>query len=389
MGENKRIRLLDVLRGFAIIGTLGTNIWLFAQPGNIMSVLLTTDWWYRLDSILVALQSVFVNGKFLGLLTIMFGIGLELKYRKAERDGLPWIPLYLWTMLLLLLDGLLHFIFVFEYDILMSYAITGMIVAFLVRCRENTMNRWMKITLSIHILGILLFSVVWAMLIQDETFMLDFVRMFQETSHLYTEGTYWEQLQFRVRDFWSLRSEAILIIFMNIGLYIIGIRLFRAGAFADDAHGQQIRKKLMIYGLGIGIPLNLLILIPGGYFDIASRYVFAPILSLGYIGLFAWILKKGVLKWLMVRFELIGKAALSCYVLQNLIASIFFYGWGFGLAPISSVYLVFLAWIMITVLMMIAAHFFVKAWGTGPLELIWRKSSYGLFRKKKAQSSTN
>ena len=51
---------------------------------------------------------------------------------------------------------------------------------------------------------------------------------------------------------------------------------------------------------------------------IASRYVFAPILSLGYIGLFAWILKNGVLKWLMVRFELIGKAALSCYVLQNL-----------------------------------------------------------------------
>ena len=77
--------------------------------------------------------------------------------------------------------------------ILMSYAITGMIVAFLVRCRENTMNRWMKITLSIHILGILLFSVVWAMLIQDETFMLDFVRMFQETSHLYTEGTYWAE----------------------------------------------------------------------------------------------------------------------------------------------------------------------------------------------------
>ena len=39
LSEYKRIRLLDVLRGFAIIGTLGTNIWLFAQP-VIVAILL-------------------------------------------------------------------------------------------------------------------------------------------------------------------------------------------------------------------------------------------------------------------------------------------------------------------------------------------------------------
>lgn len=29
-----RIRLLDILRGFAILGTLGTNIWIFAHAGT-------------------------------------------------------------------------------------------------------------------------------------------------------------------------------------------------------------------------------------------------------------------------------------------------------------------------------------------------------------------
>lgn len=30
----ERIRLLDILRGFAILGTLGTNVWFFAYAGD-------------------------------------------------------------------------------------------------------------------------------------------------------------------------------------------------------------------------------------------------------------------------------------------------------------------------------------------------------------------
>jgi len=30
-----RIRLLDILRGFAILGTLGTNIWIFSHSGDL------------------------------------------------------------------------------------------------------------------------------------------------------------------------------------------------------------------------------------------------------------------------------------------------------------------------------------------------------------------
>lgn len=380
-GQENRIRLLDVLRGFAIIGTLGTNIWLFAQPGNIMTVFSNANWWESLDSFLQAFLSVFVNGKFLSLLTIMFGIGLELKYRKAAREGLPWIRLYLWTMFLLFLDGLLHFIFVFEYDILMSYAITGMIVAFIIRYREEMMKKTMIVSAIIHLTGVMLLSIAWFFLIKEASFLNEMARISQETSNLYSSQSYWQQVQFRIRDFWGLRVEAILIIFMNITLYILGIRLFRAGAFSNNENGQRLRKKLMIYGLGIGIPLNLLTLVPGGYFDIASRYIFAPVLALGYIGLFAWVLKIRIAPWLINRFESIGKTALSCYILQNIVASIIFYGWGTGVAPLSSAYTVIVYWILITIVMMISAELFIKYLGSGPLEYLWRKLSYSPFKK--------
>jgi uncharacterized protein len=65
------------------------------------------------------------NGKFLGMLTLMFGVGLELQRRSARRRGRPWPGRYPWRASLLFLDGLLHYLLVVEFDILMGYAVTG------------------------------------------------------------------------------------------------------------------------------------------------------------------------------------------------------------------------------------------------------------------------
>ncbi|RXZ77414.1 hypothetical protein EBB07_31100 [Paenibacillaceae bacterium] len=65
MVHSHRIRLLDVLRGFAIIGTLGTNIWIFAETGY--TDLVAKSWSENIGSTLALLQEVFINGKFLGL----------------------------------------------------------------------------------------------------------------------------------------------------------------------------------------------------------------------------------------------------------------------------------------------------------------------------------
>lgn len=379
--KGNRIRLLDILRGFAIIGTLGTNIWLFADPGGALSLLSLQEGIGTVDALVNGFLAIFTNGKFLGLLTIMFGIGLELKYQKAMRNGRPWLRMYIWTMILLGLDGLLHFIFVFEYDVLMSYAFTGIIVAFLVGLRHQTLNWIMAGAATIHILGLMLITVAWVWIMNDETILEEIFSLFQETEVVYTTGTYLEQVQFRLSDFIGLRFEAIAIICMNLFLYLLGIRLYRAGAFSQDEKGRAIRKRLMVWGLGIGIPLNALVFVPGNIFDLASRYLFAPVLSLGYIGLLAFLLEKNTLKWILARFEMIGKTALSCYVLQNILGSILFYSWGLGLAPVGNVYQVLGAWVLITAIMMLVAQLFVNYFGVGPLEWVWRKCSNAPFKK--------
>ena len=120
----KRIRLLDIFRGIAILGTLGTNIWIFARLGDLSYIFTFehNEWWLSLDHFVRILSLSLINGKLLGLLAIMFGIGLELKYQQSLRKGRPWPGVYLWISFFLMIEGFLHFTFVMEYDILMAYA---------------------------------------------------------------------------------------------------------------------------------------------------------------------------------------------------------------------------------------------------------------------------
>jgi uncharacterized protein len=65
--EKGRIHLLEVLRGVAIFGTLGTNIWIFSTVGSGEASIFGggLPWWVSFDGFLSTLTLFFTNGKFL------------------------------------------------------------------------------------------------------------------------------------------------------------------------------------------------------------------------------------------------------------------------------------------------------------------------------------
>ncbi|MBN3523609.1 DUF418 domain-containing protein [Paenibacillus apiarius] len=369
-----RIQLLDIWRGFAIIGTLGTNIWLFAHLGNLEAIFPPSSqhWWLSLDTIISTIVLFLVNGKFLGMLTMMFGVGLEMKRRKAERLGTSWPGIYLWTSFLLLADGLLHYFLVMEFDILMSYAVTAIIVSFVVNRTRKTIIRVMLLAGIVHS-----FMIISAfVLIASANVTVSTGDAFKSVILLFQTGTWFEQICYRFEAFWMYRFESIVILPMNVFLFLCGVLLFRSGAFAADTNGQAIRRKMLRWGLGLGIPLNMLIFVPGLSFDIPVRYLFAPVLSLGYMAIIAKVMELSKCGWLLSRLEEVGKTALSCYMLQNILASVIFYGWGFGFGTTSgsSVFTIFM-WGLISVLMMVFAHLWLRKFTAGPIEWAWRRLS--------------
>ncbi len=385
----KRIQLLDVLRGVAIFGTLGTNIWLFAavgDPGASTFFGGGLPWWSSLDGFLTTLTLFFTNGKFLGLLTILFGVGIEIQYQSARRRGLPWLTRYLWRSALLLVEGLLHYLLVFEFDILMGYAVAAFVVAFLVGRSERTISRAMWISGGLHLLLAGGLSVlVGALILLDPQLYATTSIFTEEAARVYTSGSWWDQVLYRLNNMPIYRAEPIFIIPMNVFLFLLGIRLMRLGAFAQDERGRHIRRKMLRLGLILGVPLNLLFFVPGGLFELPVRYLFAPILSIGYAGLVALAMERDILPWISDRLSEVGKMALSCYVLQNVLASVVFYGWGFGLTGKTGAPATLAVLFGICATLALFSHLWLRRFRSGPLEGVWRWLSLLPFRKARQE----
>lgn len=359
----KRIALIDILRGIAILGTLGTNIWIFAHLGDLKYIT-TTDFssWSNMDDILRMLVLFVFNGKLLGMLTIMFGVGMAIKYEQSIRRNKPWIGMYKWVIVFLMVEGFLHYVFVMEYDVLMSYAVTAAIIAVILKRGERAMTRALWVAGALH-LGML--ALIFTSMLLGPAFSM---ASSPQLIAIYAEGSWLEQVQNRLANFMFFRAEAIFILPLNICLFIVGIKLMRSGAFSFTERGIAIQRKLLTWGLCLGLPLNVLTFVPGGLFDLPVRYIFAPVLALGYIGLIAIIVRKcstwGMWKWL----EKTGRMSLSCYILQNLTATAIFYGWGLGLGGnVNSVEIIGI-FCMIVVGQIILANVWLAKFPYGPIE---------------------
>ena len=303
--RQRRILALDVARGIAILGTFAANVWIFTDPAGIVGYLASigTDPWPQ--RILMQLA----QGKFLGLLTLMFGIGLAVQAASAQRAGRPWPGGYRVRAALLLVDGLVHYLLVAEFDILMGYALTSMLVCGLV-ISSRRVRLWVAGTaVAVHAMAVTALVVTLAASSPNS-----------ETPEL-TTATWWDMVVFRVHNAAAFRVEVIFVIPMTVALFLAGAALYSAGLF--DSRGAVLRRRLMAVG-AIAAPLDLTAGLFGGAAGVfAARYGIAPFVALG---LLAWIahfyLGRSTTGTVGTACESIGRAALRCHILQNIGASV-------------------------------------------------------------------
>ncbi|MEU6714665.1 DUF418 domain-containing protein [Nonomuraea sp. NPDC046802] len=367
---SRRIDALDVLRGVAIMGTLGTNIWIFTAPGGPTEFLQFGGGAGVAETFLRFLS----NGKFLGLLTLLFGVGLELQYRSAVRKGMTWPGRYLWRATLLFVEGALHYVLIFEFDVLMGYAITSMIVAYLVGRSSRVVTAWMVVAGSLHVAMVCVLTLALLTIPSGGSM-----------PGTYPQGSWLDQVHGRLQNVLVFRSELVFIVPMGIVLFLLGVRLMRAGVFEE--HGAGLRKKLIVVGLGFGVPANLATSFAGPGWFAVDRYLLAPLVALGLLGLVTSIVlglrgEPGVVRNAITN---VGRTALSCYVFQNLAASVVCYGWGLGLASRFDAlrpWWVPVVWAAICLLFVVLSSLWLRRFKRGPLEVAWQWAYQAPFNKR-------
>ncbi|MGW2258489.1 DUF418 domain-containing protein [Streptomyces sp. NPDC001780] len=375
-GRAGRLPLLDVVRGVAILGTLMTNVWIFTSPGSEGWVLNGGTEPASFASLPDAAESIMrllANGKFLSLLTVLFGVGLAIQYASAARRGAPWPGRYRWRALFLFAEGTAHFLLVFAWDVLMGYAVTALVVAWLLTRSVAAQRRvmWCAASLHLTLIGLLTVALVAA---PPRTGPVGRT-VPDELAGLYAHGGYLEQVAFRLDNAVAFRVEPVLTFFLLVFLFLLGVRLFRAGAFGDDATGCRIRSRLLVWGLGLGLPLSVAAALGGPDLFLLDRYVVGPLTALGYLGLVGALVDRVRRPGpVMNGLTAVGRTALSGYVLQNVLCVFVAYGIGLGLAhrlgETWHPWWVMGLWAAVSAVLMAGATLWLRRFGNGPLESV-------------------
>ena len=140
--ESGRITSLDLIRGVAVLGILlmnAVNFKLGSAPHFNLSAGGSETW---LDWAVGIFGEIFIDQKFMGLFSLLFGAGMILFIDRASERGRPAALLNLWRNALLLIIGVLHLL-LWDGDVLTVYAVSSV---FLIALRK--LPNWMLISVG-------------------------------------------------------------------------------------------------------------------------------------------------------------------------------------------------------------------------------------------------
>lgn len=395
-----RLPALDVLRGIAILGTLATNIGIFALSSS--DVVADEPRWHTWLGTAIGLVT---DGKWIGLLTIMFGIGLEIQRQSARRRGDTWLGTYPWRALLLIIDGLLNYIFIFEFDVLMGYGLTGLVVCVVMAGSPKIQGWVLALGVTLHLALMTFMSMpLWMFrsggvdreLFERDPATLSAAQLAQVAEALGTTPgeyasswatemsdatasdvplTYWGEVSGRLENFWGGRAEIPMMFVMGLWLFLVGAFLYRKGLFLPA--GARLRRRVMLLSFGLGLPIDWATrLWLSEYTGTFNRYLTSTMVSLGVLALVAHVYARGRRPRLPGRLvSNVGKMALTCYLAQNLIASILFRPWGLGLADRwhFGVFNMILGFAIVGTILVLGSAWWMRRHDRGPVEWLWHQ----------------
>jgi uncharacterized protein len=398
--QSKRIVDLDVLRGIALFGILVVNLQLFAHP--IFSLITETgqfhEWYNQAASFFV---HIFFEGKFITLFSFLFGIGFYIFAQRLKMKDLSFYPVFLRRMALLFIIGFLHAWLLWAGDILVPYAIGGVLLMLFFKRRDKTIKVWIGVLVGGMTLffTVLVFMIMFAMNVPDvaeslnEQFVqqgIEYEQMTRKGYDVHETGTFSEIMAYRGEE----RSFVWLgMLFSPAGLaYILAIFLFglliaRKGILDNPQVFRDYFIRNRKRNVLIGLPISIFYAITYQYIDpiffnywyllqIIAFFLGTPLLCFGYVGFILMMLQKaGESSWLS-QFAPVGRMALTNYLMQSVICTTIFYGYGFGLFGKLAPWMILPVAIIIFALQVWFSRWYFERFKMGPLERLWRTGTY-------------
>jgi len=419
VAATERIQTIDIIRGVALCGILLMNIPGFGIAFNAFDLVRrgphnTADFYTD------ATIAIFFEGTMRGLFSMLFGAGMVLfTMNKKDQPGGPTVgELYYRRLLWLTGFGLINaFLFLWIGDILFFYGLCGMLL-FPFR---KTAPKWLfAIGIGLMICGAIKNHIGYSEVREIRKNYLAAVAAEKEGKPL-TEAQQeargaWPRYErrgpdadFIQRHVTKMRSDYGTVFNHYLpfnsgnetwGMYhwafwdctsmmLLGMGLLALGFFSNRVSTGTYTMTLLL-GYGIGIPTgffiytqgDLNILNYGRYLDTFSvshqtlydvKRVF---LCLGHASLVMLVFRSRIVPWLMKGLAAVGQMAFTNYLMQSILCTLFFYGYGLGYYDKLKVHQLYYVVGCVWLFQIIFSVIWLRYFRFGPFEWAWRSLTY-------------
>lgn len=364
---DRRDRTIDALRGFCLLGIALVNVpWIGLAPP--LPDLLWDETRRAALSWPDLLAALFVEwlceGKFYPQFAALFGFGTAILIARGT-------PAYLRRIAVLFAFGVLHSVFGWWGDILLNYAFLGLALLVIDRLAPRAILAFSALMLVVTTVVSLRFDTWFAPETPDAEAAAEQAARLARQIAIYRDGDFVsisahrfeEMLAFFGQYNWSYRLNTVVM-----GAF--GLWLEKSGALrrlVASRHHGPVALTLVV----LGVLANAALALHPGFYIAAGN-----VLAMGYGAAFLWLAKKPRMARAIDALVPIGRMAITCYLGQTLVFTLFFYGYGLArygtIGPSAAVLLASVVWSSEVVL----AYAWLARFRLGPVEWLWRSLAY-------------
>lgn len=376
-----RQALPDQLRGFALLGIIVVNM-PFLAVSNVGT------WELQLsnlsDKVVAFLIVALAQGKFYLLFAFLFGYSLTLILKSSSTNS---INRYLRRLIGLAVLGAGHAYLFFIGDILMSYALLGLVLLLFIGRSTRTV---LFASAFSYFIGLALLALVFLETWRAENSSGGFVTNPTALDEA-LRGSFLESVAGRA----SALPEALIVQvvinwFPALSMFLLGLAAGRVGLLTNTGKHKGLWRSCVIVGVSVGLPAGItsawLALVPEdptGIYGIAGvvvGFALAPALSAGYVGAIALVSHRGFMSYA----EPAGRMSLTGYLGESILLAAIFCGWGLGLFGVLSLTHALLVALGVWIALEIFAKQWLRSFAYGPFEWFlrsWSNLKIATFRK--------
>ena len=384
--SQNRIVSVDALRGFAVLAILllhALEHFIYnVYPDSASPLMMSLDKSTK--------EAIFflLAGKSYAMFALLFGFTFAIQYRNREKKGEDFCGRFAWRLLLLAGFATFNSIFFPGGDVLMLFAIMGLI---LLPVRKLSQKNLLIIAGGFLLQPLELFYILRLFLDTGGS-----APVFLNESHYpaveaaVKSGQFLPMLLTNISAgqaaslLWAADAGRLL---QAPGLFILGLYLARSDRFQETKNNFGFWAKVLVFSV-IG---SLILYIAKGGFSAPNPI--EKVLVMWYNIAFAGILVSSFLlayrsdwfKSFCHGLSVYGKMSLTNYVGQSLIGSLIFFPYALNLAPVLGIFSSLIVGILIAWMQITFCKWWLARHKLGPLEGIWHKLTW--FGSKPSQKN--